>query len=158
MAILFRNLVSGDVMPKDKDWITATQAAQRLGITRDTAYRLLSDGKMPGAYRVGWQWRISIAGLEQAMQARKDRDAAALAAQVAADAAVAAARFVIGDRVEKWVGDYVVVGEVRMLGTTKAGKLRYVIEIEPQGFLHIYKEGQLRHATDRATGTPPQSP
>lgn len=53
--------------------------------------------------------------------------------------------YAIGDQVEKFTGDYVLVGEVRMIGTTKAGKVRYVVE-HPGGFLHIYSEANLRPA------------
>lgn len=58
-------------------------------------------------------------------------------------------KFAIGDLVEKYTGDYQVIGEVRMIGATKAGKLRYVIEIDP-GFLMIYNESQLRLASMKA--------
>lgn len=43
----------------------------------------------------------------------------------------------IGDRVLKFTGDYQLEGEVRAVFTTKAGKVRYVVEHSP-GFLHIY--------------------
>lgn len=35
-------------------------AAQQLGIGVSTAYRLVSTGQIPGAFRVGGQWRISV--------------------------------------------------------------------------------------------------
>ncbi len=35
-------------------------AAQQLGIGESTAYRLAASGQMPGAFRVGAQWRISV--------------------------------------------------------------------------------------------------
>jgi excisionase family DNA binding protein len=34
-------------------------AAKRLGIGLSTAYRLAAAGQIPGAFRVGSQWRIS---------------------------------------------------------------------------------------------------
>ena len=49
----------------------------------------------------------------------------------------------IGDRVEKFTGDYQLTGEVRSVFTTKAGKTRYVVEHEP-GFLHIYGPSNIR--------------
>lgn len=52
-------------------------------------------------------------------------------------------RFAIGDRVEKFTGDYQLAGVVRAVFYTLAGKLRYVVEHEP-GFLHIYNQTQLR--------------
>lgn len=56
-----------------------------------------------------------------------------------------ATRFQVGDRVEKWTGDYQAVGEVRAVFTTRAGKVRYVVEHTP-GFLHIYGPANLRPA------------
>ena len=49
----------------------------------------------------------------------------------------------IGDRVEKFTGDYQLTGEVRSVFTTKAGKTRYVVEHDP-GFLHIYGPTNIR--------------
>jgi hypothetical protein len=52
-------------------------------------------------------------------------------------------RYEIGDKVEKFTGDYQLPGEVRAVFTTRAGKLRYVVEHDP-GFLHIYGPANLR--------------
>ncbi len=49
----------------------------------------------------------------------------------------------IGDQVEKYTGDYHLKGEVRAVFSTKAGKIRYVVEHEP-GFLHIYSGPNIR--------------
>jgi len=35
-------------------------AAERLGIGTSTAYRLVAAGRIPGAFKVGAQWRISV--------------------------------------------------------------------------------------------------
>ena len=35
-------------------------AAEQLGIGTSTAYRLVAAGKIPGAFRVGAQWRVSV--------------------------------------------------------------------------------------------------
>ena len=35
-------------------------AAEQLGIGTSTAYRLVAAGKIPGAFRIGAQWRISV--------------------------------------------------------------------------------------------------
>lgn len=35
-------------------------AADQLGIGLSTAYRLASAGELPGAFKVGAQWRISV--------------------------------------------------------------------------------------------------
>lgn len=55
------------------------------------------------------------------------------------------ATYAVGERVEKHTGDYQLTGEVRAVFTTKAGKVRYVVEHDP-GFLHIYGDANLRPA------------
>jgi excisionase family DNA binding protein len=35
-------------------------AAEQLGIGVSTAYRLASAGEIPGAFKVGAQWRVSV--------------------------------------------------------------------------------------------------
>ena len=35
-------------------------AAEQLGIGTSTAYRIAAAGDMPGAFKVGGQWRISV--------------------------------------------------------------------------------------------------
>ena len=35
-------------------------AAEQLGIASSTAYRLAATGQVPGAFRIGSQWRISV--------------------------------------------------------------------------------------------------
>ena len=47
------------------DLLTVAQAAERLGISEVTAYRLVAQGEMPGAVRVGGQWRVSKPRLER---------------------------------------------------------------------------------------------
>lgn len=49
----------------------------------------------------------------------------------------------VGDRVEKYTGDYQLEGEVRSVLTTKKGNIRYVVEHD-NGILHIYSEQNLR--------------
>jgi excisionase family DNA binding protein len=39
---------------------TLSWAAEQLGIGVSTAYRLVSSGHIPGAFKVGGQWRISV--------------------------------------------------------------------------------------------------
>jgi hypothetical protein len=51
--------------------------------------------------------------------------------------------FQIGQKVLKFTGDYQLPGEVRAVFTTKAGKVRYVVEHDP-GFLHIYSAQNLK--------------
>lgn len=40
-------------------------AAEHLGIATSTAYRLAPLGQIPGAFRVGSQWRISVPKFER---------------------------------------------------------------------------------------------
>ncbi|MHB1555636.1 MAG: helix-turn-helix domain-containing protein [Acidimicrobiales bacterium] len=35
-------------------------AAEQLGIGESTAYRLAETGQLPGAFKVGRQWRVSV--------------------------------------------------------------------------------------------------
>lgn len=35
-------------------------AAQELGISKATSYRLAECGRLPGAFKIGEQWRISV--------------------------------------------------------------------------------------------------
>ena len=61
-------------------------------------------------------------------------------------------KFLVGDRVEKWTGDYTIAGEVRAVFTNRAGKTRYVVEHEIPGcvggILHIYGPQNLRALPD----------
>lgn len=52
----------------------------------------------------------------------------------------------IGDRVEKFSGEARYFGEVVSVYRTKKGGVRYVVEVEPQGFQMICTEGMLRKA------------
>ena len=40
-------------------------AAERLAISTTTAYRLAEVGRLPGVFKVGAQWRISVPRFEQ---------------------------------------------------------------------------------------------
>jgi hypothetical protein len=42
-------------------------AAQRLGIGTSTAYRLAPLGQIPGAFKVGAQWRVSVPKFERSV-------------------------------------------------------------------------------------------
>lgn len=53
----------------------------------------------------------------------------------------------VGDRVEKHSGTYTTFGEVRAAYVTKAGAVRYVVEVEPQGFQMIWSAKELRPAS-----------
>lgn len=49
------------------DLMTVPEAARRLGIHPDTAYRLARTGQLPGALQVGTRWRVSVPRLERAL-------------------------------------------------------------------------------------------
>jgi len=53
-------------------------------------------------------------------------------------------KFKIGDVVEKYTGDAQYQGSVVAVYRTMLGKLRYVIDVDPQGFQMIVSEKQLR--------------
>ena len=44
-------------------WLTATQAARRLGISRIELYRLIDEGRLP-AYRIGRVVRLLVSDVE----------------------------------------------------------------------------------------------
>ncbi len=54
-------------------------------------------------------------------------------------------KFKVGDRVYKTSGDYKFVGEVRSVFTKKNGIVRFVVEDDIYGMLHIYNESNLEH-------------
>ena len=59
---------------------------------------------------------------------------------------VEGAAYRVGDRVEKYTGDAMYVGTVVSVYLTVRGKLRYVVDVEPQRFQMISNESQLRPA------------
>ncbi len=50
--------MSARALPKDVRLLT--WAAEELGIAPSTAYRLAATGQIPGAFKVGAQWRVSV--------------------------------------------------------------------------------------------------
>jgi len=46
-------------------------AAEKLGIGVSTAYRLASTGQIPGAFKVGAQWRVSAPKFMAAVHGRE---------------------------------------------------------------------------------------
>ncbi|NNM74768.1 hypothetical protein [Enterovirga aerilata] len=55
-------------------------------------------------------------------------------------------KFIKGDKVVKFTGEARWFGEVRDVYWTKRGSVRYVVEVEPQGFQMIAAPSQLRAA------------
>lgn len=47
----------------DSDWLTATAACRRLGVTRRTLFRLIDTGELP-AYKIGHWIRVRVADIE----------------------------------------------------------------------------------------------
>lgn len=47
------------------DLLTVPQAAKRLGIGNDLAYKMADRGELAGAFRVGRHWRVSVVQLER---------------------------------------------------------------------------------------------
>jgi excisionase family DNA binding protein len=48
-------------------------AAERLGIADSTAYRLAKIGQIPGAFKCGGQWRISVPRFEHLVHGDANR-------------------------------------------------------------------------------------
>ena len=71
---LSNGIVASPHADKDSDWLTMTEAASELGVTRYAIYRLMKDGDLPANQVVpGAIWRINISDL------RSERVANALA-------------------------------------------------------------------------------
>jgi excisionase family DNA binding protein len=51
------------VMPTDTEWLGTPEAAERLGITQRTLYRLIDEGQVP-AYKMGRVLRVKADDLE----------------------------------------------------------------------------------------------
>ena len=58
---------SSDVRP-------LTWAAEELGIGLSTAYRLAAAGQLPGAFKVGNQWRVSVPRFEEIVHGQRTQD------------------------------------------------------------------------------------
>ena len=50
------------------------EAAQVLGIGRQTAYDLANEGKLPGAIRLGKRWVVSRKALEEVLSGHTHQD------------------------------------------------------------------------------------
>lgn len=48
------------------------EAAELLGISRDLAYDLALRGELPGAFRLGRRWRVSLVKLRAAVHGARD--------------------------------------------------------------------------------------
>ncbi len=56
------------------EWATLREAGRYLRLSEPTVRRLLRDGKLPGARRIGSQWRVHLPTLrEQLLQEIKKR-------------------------------------------------------------------------------------
>lgn len=55
----------GSVEQREPDLLTIPQAAARIGIHRDTLYRLAATGQFPPAVRIGARWLVSVPRLER---------------------------------------------------------------------------------------------
>lgn len=51
---------------KKREWYSMIEAAARLGIHRNTAYRMAAAGTFPvPVYRMGRSWRVPVAAIER---------------------------------------------------------------------------------------------
>jgi len=53
-----------------KEVMSPKEAAEYLGISKVTLYKLLKNGEIPGR-RLGYQWRISKAALDEFLKGEK---------------------------------------------------------------------------------------
>lgn len=58
--------LTGDVRP-------LAWAAEELGIGLSTAYRLAAIGQLPGAFKVGAQWRVSVPAFLRIVHGQADQ-------------------------------------------------------------------------------------
>lgn len=93
------------------------------------------------AWGMGWDMDDVMTYLKKA------KDAAALAAE--AETQPVGGEFAVGQTVEKFTGEAIWNGVIVARYQTTRGKLRYVVEVEPQGFQMIAVPEQLRVASPR---------
>jgi putative molybdopterin biosynthesis protein len=60
--VLLEHEIAWKIM-KSKDWQTAAEASERLGISRQQLYRLIDRGQLP-AYRIGRLIRLRVPDVE----------------------------------------------------------------------------------------------
>ena len=61
----------------ERKTLTVVEAANILGISRNTAYELARQGKLPGALRLGRRVLVSRRALEAFLEGKGDADGAA---------------------------------------------------------------------------------
>jgi len=76
LVLILMTLGSTRALPADV--ATLAWAAERLGISESTCYRLAALGQIPGAFRVGGQWRVSIPKFEREVHGNGNGAGAAL--------------------------------------------------------------------------------
>ncbi len=57
----------------DPHVVSVPEAARLLGISKDLAYDLARRGELPGAFRLGRRWRVSLVRLRTAVHGAEDR-------------------------------------------------------------------------------------
>lgn len=57
------------VTESQPDVMSVEQAGARLGLSRGTAYEAARRGELPGIFRIGSRWMVSIAAFEAALAA-----------------------------------------------------------------------------------------
>ncbi len=56
---------------KSERMLSAREAVRRLGVSLDFLYRILWSGQLPGAQKVGSQWRIPAQAVEARLRKRE---------------------------------------------------------------------------------------
>jgi excisionase family DNA binding protein len=62
----------GDLDRRDPYVASVPEAAKLLGISKDLAYDLALRGELPGAFRLGRRWRVSLVRLRAAVHGAED--------------------------------------------------------------------------------------
>jgi excisionase family DNA binding protein len=57
-------------LSQHRRYATVEEAANYLRVERQTIYRMLSKGKLPGAFKVGSAWRIDLEELLRVLEAK----------------------------------------------------------------------------------------
>jgi excisionase family DNA binding protein len=61
-------------MPIKPQLLTVKEAAAYLRVSRSTIYRLLKRKKLPGAFRIGTDWRIDMITLTSGLASERERE------------------------------------------------------------------------------------
>ena len=70
--IAYRVVEKGRPRGRDPNGVSVREAAERLGISRGSAYSLARMGELPGAFQLGHRWLVSLIKLPRAVHGSED--------------------------------------------------------------------------------------